>query len=270
GDNVILIIEDDPSFAKSLLSFTHKKGYKGLVAVRGDYGIEMAFQYMPQAILLDLQLPIKDGWQVMEELKKDPKTRHIPVHMMSSYEIKKESLRKGAIDFMNKPVAFEQMNEIFIKLEKALSKGPKKVLIIEENLKHAQALSEYLGNFSVKSEIKGNIKDGVSALQSEEIDCVILDMGLPDEEGYKTLETIKDNPGLENLPIIIFTGKNLSRIEEQKIKQYADSIVVKTAHSYQRILDEVTLFLHLIEENKISEEKAKTPKNIGRFNEILE
>src|SRR5690606_3932539 len=270
GDNVILIIEDDPSFAKSLLSFTHKKGYKGLVAVRGDYGIEMAFQYMPQAILLDLQLPIKDGWQVMEELKKDPKTRHIPVHMMSYYEIKKESLRKGAIDFINKPVAFEQMNEIFIKLEKALTNGPKKVLIIEENHKHAQALSYYLDSFNVKAEIKKNISDGVSALQNSDIDCVILDMGLPDEAGYNTLETVKDNPGLENLPIIVFTGKNLSRIEEQRIKQYADSIVVKTAHSYQRILDEVTLFLHLIEETKIVEGKTKSLASTGRFNEILE
>jgi len=269
-DNVILIIEDDPSFAKSLLSFTRKKGYKGLVAVRGDYGIELAFKYKPQAILLDLQLPVKDGWQVMKELKENSSTRHIPVHMMSSYEIKKESLRKGAIDFINKPVAFDQMNEIFLKLEKALSKGPKKVLIIEENLKHAQALAQYLDSFHVKAEIKENIAEGVSALQSNEIDCVILDMGLPDEEGYKTLETIKENPGLENLPIIIFTGKNLSRIEEQKIKQYADSIVVKTAHSYQRILDEVTLFLHLIEENKAAEGKAKPTKNTGRFNEILE
>ncbi|TCK82708.1 response regulator [Albibacterium bauzanense] len=270
GDNVILIIEDDPSFAKSLLSFTRKKGYKGLVAVRGDYGVELAFKYNPQAILLDLQLPIKDGWQVMSELKENPSTRHIPVHMMSSYEIKKESLRKGAIDFINKPVAFEQMNEIFIKLEKALSKGPKKVLIIEENPKHAQALSQYLDSFNVKAEIKENIQDGVSALQGDKIDCVILDMGIPDEEGYKTLETIKDNPGLENLPIIIFTGKNLSRIEEQKIKQYADSIVVKTAHSYQRILDEVTLFLHLIEENKVAEGKTKPSRKTGRFNEILE
>jgi len=270
GDNIILIIEDDPSFAKSLLSFTRKKGYKGLVAVRGDYGIEMAFKYNPQAILLDLQLPIKDGWQVMQELKENPVTRHIPVHMMSSYEIKKESLRKGAIDFINKPVAFEQMNEIFIKLEKALAKGPKKVLIIEENPKHAQALAQYLDSFNVKAEIKENIEEGVYALQNSEIDCVILDMGLPDEVGYKTLETVKDNPGLENLPIIIFTGKNLSRIEEQKIKQYADSIVVKTAHSYQRILDEVTLFLHLIEENKVIEGKTKLSSKTGRFNEILE
>ena len=270
GDNIILIIEDDPSFAKSLLTFTRKKGYKGLVAVRGDHGIGMAIQYSPKAILLDLQLPVKDGWQVMDELKSDPRTRHIPIHMMSSYEIKKESLRKGAIDFINKPVAFEQMNEIFIKLEKALTRGPKKVLIIEENTKHAQALSYYLDSFNVKAEIKDSITDGVSALQNSDIDCVILDMGIPDETGYNTLELVKDNPGLENLPIIVFTGKNLSRSEEQKIKQYADSIVVKTAHSYQRILDEVTLFLHLIEETKIVDGKTKPLSTTGRFNEILE
>lgn len=270
GDNVILIIEDDTSFAKSLLSFTQKKGYKGLVAVRGDEGIEMAFRYNPQAILLDLQLPVKDGWQVMKELKENPSTRHIPVHMMSSYEIRKESLRKGAIDFINKPIAFEQMNEIFKKLEKALERGSKKVLIIEENAKHAEALAQYLGTFNVKSEIKGDIQTGVETLKNEGVDCVILDMGIPDEIGYKTLEAVKDNPGLDNLPIIVFTGKNLSRIEEQKIKQYADSIVVKTAHSYQRILDEVTLFLHLVEENKEADGKKKLISNPGRFNDILE
>lgn len=269
-DNIILIIEDDTAFAKSLLSFTQKKGYKGIVAVRGDEGIEMAFRYNPQAILLDLQLPIKDGWQVMKELKENPKTRHIPVHMMSSYEIRKESLKKGAIDFINKPVAFEQMNEIFKKLEKVLERGSKKVLIIEENPKHAAALAQYLSTFNVKSEIRDEIKTGIETLHREDVDCVILDMGIPDEIGYKTLEAVKDNPGLDNLPIIVFTGKNLSRIEERKIKQYADSIVVKTAHSYQRILDEVTLFLHLVEENKETEGKKRKPtNNTGRFNEIL-
>src|SRR5690606_39962146 len=140
-----------------------KMGDEGWDAVRGDHGMELAVHYSPQAILLGLQLPAEDGWQVMQELKASPETRHIPVHMMSSYEIKKESLRKGAIDFINKPIAFEQMNEIFLKLEKALSKGPKKVLIIEENPKHAQALSQYLDSFNVKSEIKKSVNDGVSA-----------------------------------------------------------------------------------------------------------
>src|SRR5690606_25837085 len=118
--------------------------------------------------------------------------------------------------------------------------------------KHAQALAYYLESFRVKAEIKKNIAESVEALSGDHIDCVILDMGIPDAASYKTLETVKDNPGLENLPIIIFTGKNLSRTEEQKIKQYADSIAVKTAHSYERILDEVALFLHLVEEHNVS------------------
>ncbi len=249
GEKVILIVEDDTTFAKVLLDFTRKQGYKGIVAVRGDEALEMAHLYHPLAILLDIQLPIKDGWEVMDELKSNPKTRQIPVHIMSSMEVKKESLVKGAIDFINKPVALEQMHLIFKKLEEALNKGPRKVLIIEENAKHAKALAYFLETYNISVDIKGNIDEGVSSLQKREIDCVILDMGIPDQNAYETLETVKKNPGLENLPIILFTGKNLSKAEENKIRQYADSIVVKTAHSYQRIMDEVALFLHVVEES---------------------
>jgi CheY-like chemotaxis protein len=268
NDKVILIIEDDTNFATALLSFTHKKGYKGIVAVRGDQGIEMALQYQPVAILLDIQLPVKDGWQVMEELKSNLKTRHIPVHIMSSLEVKKESLLKGAVDFINKPVAIEQMQQIFLKLEDALNRHPKKVLIVEENNKHAQALSYFLSNFNVTTEIKGSVKEGIDALNKESVDCVILDMGIPDQNGYETLETVKKNPGLENLPIIIFTGKNISKTEENKIRQYADSIVVKTAHSYQRILDEVALFLHLVEANQTPGEE-QTERKLGSMDAVL-
>ncbi|MGX5689596.1 response regulator [Arcticibacter tournemirensis] len=267
-DKVILIVEDDTNFAKALLEYTHKNNYKGLVAVRGDLGIEMARQYKPLAILLDIQLPVKDGWEVMEELKADPLTRHIPVHIMSSMEVKKESLVKGAVDFINKPVAIEQMKKMFIKIEDALNRHPKKVLIIEENPKHAQALAYFLESSNVNSEIKGSVAEGVDALKKEEINCVILDMGIPDLSAYETLETVKKNPGLENLPIIIFTGKNLSKAEESRIKQYADSIVMKTAHSYQRILDEVALFLHLVEEKQspvADDHKRKNPV----LNEVL-
>src|SRR5690606_11033163 len=116
---------------------------------------------------------------------------------------------------------------------------PRKVLIIEENNKHANALSYFLGNFDISAEIKNTVSDSALALQEKDVDCVILDMGVPYETAYDTLETIRKNPGLENLPIIIFTGKNISKTEELKIKKYADSIIVKTAHSYQRVLDEV-------------------------------
>ncbi|WP_443945298.1 response regulator [Pedobacter sp. AW1-32] len=266
-DKVILIVEDDTPFAKTLLDFTRKRNYKGLVAVRGDVGIELAKAYKPLAILLDIQLPVKDGWQVMEELKSDPLTRPIPVHIMSSLQVKKESLLKGAVDFINKPFAFEHMQEIFQKLEDALSRYPKKVLIVEENEQHAKALSYFLSNFNIQTEIVSQVNDGVSALHKPEVNCVILDMGIPDKHAYETLEVVKKTPGLENLPIIIFTGKNLSKGEENRIKQYADSIVVKTAHSYQRILDEAGLFLHLVEEK--NKDKVKPSKKFSELQDVL-
>lgn len=269
GDKIILIIEDDTSFAKILLGFTRKRGYKGIVAVRGDLGIELANLYHPIAILLDIQLPIKDGWQVMEELKSNPVTKPIPVHIMSSLEVKKESLLKGAVDFINKPVAIEHMQQIFQKLEYALSRHPKKVLIVEENKQHAEALSYFLSNYSINTEVAGNVTEGIDALQKKEVDCVILDMGIPDKSAYETLETIKKTEGLENLPIIIFTGKNLSKGEESRIKQYADSIVVKTAHSYQRILDEAGLFLHLVEEKATDSAKRPASERLGGLYEVL-
>ena len=245
GDKVMLIIEDDTAFAKALLGFSRQRGYKCVISVRGDQGVEMALKYHPLAILLDLQLPIMDGWEVMEALKNNPVTRPIPVHIMSSMEAKKESRLRGAVDFINKPIAMEQMKQMFAKLEDALSRSPKKVLIVEENSKHAKALAYFLETFNVSSAVSSSVSDGVNTLKREEVDCVILDMGIPDKNAYETLEEVKKNPGLENLPIIVFTGKNLSSAEESRIKQYADSIVVKTAHSYQRILDEVSLFLHL-------------------------
>jgi len=270
GDKFILIVEDDTNFANILLDFTHKKGYKGLVAVSGDQGIALAKQYKPLAILLDIMLPIKDGWEVMEELKADPETRHIPVHIMSVLQLKKEGLKKGAIDFINKPVALDQMNEIFTKLENALKNDNKKVLIVEENTKHAEALSYFLDSFQIKSDIKHNINDSIAALQDQQANCVILDMGIPDQKAYETLEMVRKNPGLENIPIIVFTGKNLSLPEENRLKKYADSIVIKTAHSYQRILDEVTLFLHLVSNKKNTPIQDSLLSKNWELNDILE
>ncbi|MEC5147240.1 response regulator [Chitinophaga sp. 212800010-3] len=267
GDPVVLIVEDDTYFARALLEFTHTRGYKGIVAVRGDEAAELARIYKPIGILLDIELPVKDGWQVMEELKNDPLTRPIPVHIMSSMEVKKESLMKGAIDFISKPVDPESMQLIFEKMEFVLQRSTKKVLILEENARHAKALSYFLGNYGVNSEISSNVTDGVSLLQQKDVDCVILDMGIPDQQAYEALETVKEVKGLENLPIIIFTGKSLSNAEEQRIRQYADSIVVKTAHSYQRMLDEVSLFLHLVSERAPAVQGANG--KMGMLNEVL-
>jgi len=269
GDKIILIVEDDTNFAKSLLEFTRKRGYKGIVSVRGDHALNLALVYKPIGILLDIQLPIKSGWEVMEELKGNSHTKHIPVHIMSSLHLKQESLLKGAVNFLDKPVAFEQMPEIFKKIEQIVNNESQKVLIIEDNPKHAKALAYFLESYNINSEIKSEIEEGVNTLQNTDVNCVILDMGVPDQQAYQILEGIKKNPGLENLPVIVFTGKSLSMKEELKIKKYADSIVVKTAHSYQRMLDEVSLFLHLVEDNKTPDGKKDNYKKLQLLNDIL-
>jgi signal transduction histidine kinase/DNA-binding response OmpR family regulator len=269
GDKVILIVEDDINFAKSLLNFTRKKGYKGVVSVRGDYALNFALVYKPVGVLLDIELPIKSGWEVLEEMKNNSQTKHIPVHIMSSHKLKQESLLKGAVDFLDKPVAFDKIPEVFLRIESIINKEAQKVLIIEDNPKHAKALSFFLETYNINSEIKSEVSQGLEALNKKEIDCVILDMGIPDKQAYEILEGVKKNPGLENLPVIVFTGKSLSIKEEVKIKKYADSIIVKTAHSYQRMLDEVSLFLHLVEEKKDSKDKKESHKKLNLLNNIL-
>lgn len=268
-DKVILIVEDDTNFAKSLLNYARRRGYKGIVAVRGDEGLELAEKYTPLGILLDIELPVMSGWEVIDALKANPVTRPIPVHIMSSHKMRNESLMKGAVDFMDKPIAFEQMQEVFEKIEFVLSGKAQKVLIIEDNPRHAKALAYYLETFNIGSELKSSIAEGVDALKRKEVNCVILDMGIPDAKAYELLEEAKKNPDLENFPIIIFTGKSLSMAEELKIKKYADSIIVKTAHSYRRMLDEVSLFLHLVEENKSAAQKKGDSATLGVLGEIL-
>lgn len=268
GDSSILIVEDDTDFAKSLLNFTRQRGYKGVVTVRGDQALPLALEYMPLGILLDVELPVKSGFEVIEELKSNPQTRHIPVHVMSSHQLKRESLLKGAIHFLDKPVAYEQIPEVFARIEQIVNKESQKVLIIEDNAKHAEALSYFLANHRVNSEVRSDLEQGVAALLDDAVDCVILDMGIPDKKAYEILDRVKKNPGLENLPIIVFTGKSLSLKEELKIKQYADSIIVKTAHSYQRMLAEVSLFLHLVEENGAQKNLSQSAKNY-KLNDVL-
>lgn len=262
GDKTILIVEDDTPFAKALLEFSRERGYKGVVTVRGDEAYNMAVHYKPVAVLLDIQLPVKSGWEVMEELKSNAMTRHIPVHIMSSHKLRQESLLKGAINFLDKPAAFDKIPEVFHRIEQIVNRESQKVLIIEDNSKHAEALSFFLDSNNIKSEISSDVSKSIEALQREDINCVILDMGIPDHQAYEILENVKGNGNLENIPVIVFTGKSLSMNEEMKIKKYADSIIVKTAHSYQRMLDEVSLFLHIVEDKKSGAKKEITKKQL--------
>jgi signal transduction histidine kinase/DNA-binding response OmpR family regulator/CHASE3 domain sensor protein len=267
GDKVLLIVEDDTLFAGSLLEFARKKGYKGIVAVSGDAAVRMARRFLPMGVLLDIQLPVKNGWEVMDELKKDPHTKLIPVHIISSFEAKNESLQKGAVDFLSKPMAFENMDNVFERIEYYLNRSARKVLIVEDNSRHAEALAYFLGGHHVRMEVAGTIADSIGFLNKEEVHGVILSREAG-KEGLDTLEMVRNNPDLADIPIIVFTGMNISKAEEARLRQYADSIVVKTAHSYQRVLDEVSLFLHVVAEGK---EEGKTNNNsrLGALGEVL-
>lgn len=268
GDKSIVIVEDDIGFAKALVTLIRQRGYKAIVTVRGDEAVDLVNRYQPTGVLLDIELPVKNGWQVMEELKSNPRTRHIPVHIMSSHEAKNKSLLHGAVDFLNKPLAMDQLNEVFRKIEYIVENKPQKVLIVEENSKHAKALAYYLETFDINTEIKNDLPSGIHALHAEAVNCVILDMGIPGQYAYDSLEKVKASPRLENIPIIIFTGRSLSKTEEMRIKQYADSIVVKTAHSYHRILDEVSLFLHLVTTQRKETDPIPT-RRLGALKDVL-
>ncbi|HET6255685.1 MAG TPA: response regulator [Puia sp.] len=267
GDKVLLIVEDDTLFAGLLLEFTRKKGYKGIVAVSGDAAVRMARRFLPIGILLDIQLPVRNGWEVMEELKKDPHTRLIPVHIMSSFEARSESLQKGAVDFMSKPTALENMDNVFERIEYYLNRSGRKVLIVEDNGRHAQALAYFLASNQIRMEIARTITEGMGLLKQEDVHGVILSREGGKEE-LETLEMVRQNSELTDIPIIVFTGMNISKAEEARLRQYADSIVVKTAHSYQRVLDEVSLFLHVVAESK-EDAKAGNNGRLGGLEEVL-
>ena len=267
GDRVLLIVEDDTFFAHELLEFSRKKGYKGLVAVSGDTAVRMARQYLPTGILLDIQLPVKNGWEVMDELKKDARTRSIPVHIMSSFEVKNESMMHGAVDFLSKSRAFENMDQAFEKIEYILNRSAKKVVIVEDNMRHAQALAFFLSSHNLHMEIAPTIALSADVLQREDVQGVILSRE-PGKEEADTLEMVRRHPAFEKIPMIVFTGMNISKSEEARLRQYADSIVVKTAHSYQRVLDEVSLFLHVVSEGKDKEE-GNGFSRLGGLDEVL-
>ena len=268
GDKVLLIVEDNSIFAQELLDFSRKKGYKGIVAVSGDAAIRMARQYLPMGIILDIQLPVKSGWEVMDDLKKDARTRNIPVHIMSSFEVKNESLQKGAVDFLPKATAFGNMDQAFEKIEYFFSRSARKVIIVEDNMRHAQALAFFLGAHNLHMEIAPTIAQSEHILQKEDVHGVILSREAGKEEA-DTLEMVRKHPAFENIPLIVFTGMNISKGEEARLRQYADSIVVKTAHSYQRVLDEVSLFLHIVGESRDAAGNGSAAGRLGALDEVL-
>jgi CheY-like chemotaxis protein/HAMP domain-containing protein len=255
-DRSILIIEDDEKFAKILFDLAHERGFKCVVAPNGEKGLEYAKKINPSAIILDIGLPGIDGWTVMEKLKDNPYTRHIPVHFMSVSEKNIDAMKMGAIGFLNKPASMKKLKEAFKKIEDTISRTIKKLLIVEDDERQRKSILDLIGNGDVKTMSVGSGQQAFELLKSEHFDCMVLDLGLEDISGFELIEKIRKDESVFNIPIIIYTGKELTKKERFELQKHAESIIIKGAKSPERLLDETTLFLHRVEKD-LPEEKQK-------------
>jgi len=267
-DKVVLIIEDDLSFVNILLDFIHERKYKGIVALQGNMGLNYARTYKPDAIILDCKLPVMDGMKVMSYIKNDPSIRHIPVHMLSAFDVKKESLNGGAFDFIRKPTDRDDLIAAFDKMEAFVSRKLKEVLIIEDNKTQNDLVKELLDEGDIKCIQAYSGKEGILHLEEGTTDCVILDLGLPDMKGIDLLEKTRKNKKLADIPIIVYTGAELTKKELIGIEKYANTIVLKTARSNERLLAETNLFLHRVERN-LPKEKQTTIRSLYNSDTVL-
>ncbi len=267
-DRMILIMEDDEQFAHVLLDFVRERNYKGIVAAQGNTGLNYARIYKPDAILLDLQLPVMDGAEVLRQLKNDPELRHIPVQIISGYDRRKESLQLGAFDFLNKPVSKQQLQGVFDKIEGFMSRKLKQLLVIEDNLAQNQAICDLIGNGDVKTISAFSGKEAFEKLAAQEVDCIIVDLGLPDMSGFDILEKIKNDSALNKIPVVVYTAKDLSKEEVSRLNKLASTVVLKTANSQERLLDETALFLHRVEA-RLPADKQQIIRKLHRSDEVL-
>ena len=272
GDKSILVIEDDLHFSKILKDFIHKRGYKYLAGERGKSGVELAIQYQPMSIILDISLPDMDGLMVLDMLKKNLTTRHIPVHIISARETNSEAMKKGAIGWNKKPTTAKDINLVLSKFEQVLKKSLKEVLIVEDDEANQVALTQLIKSQGVNITVAGDGRHALDLITSNKPDCVILDLGLPDISGFDLLEKLKtemSDSGESLPPFIIYTGKELSEEEYRHLNQYAKSIVIKGANSPDRLLDEVSLFLHSVE-SQLPEEQRSVLRMLHDPTKVLE
>ncbi len=246
GDRTVLIVEHDPKFAAILLDMAHERGMKGLITSRGEAALDLARQYKPTAITLDLQLPDMDGWVVLDRLKHDPALRHIPVHVISVDESVHSGKRRGAFACLKKPVSRKALQDAFTAMQSFLDRRQKSLLVVEDNEVERDNIVRLIGNGEVATTAVASAREALDLLQAQPFDCLVLDLRLPDLSGLEVMEKIKEM-GLTDLPVIVYTGKDLTPDEEARLKELTQAIIPKDARSLERLLDETALFLHRVE-----------------------
>ncbi|MBR2563383.1 MAG: response regulator [Paenibacillus sp.] len=269
GDKTLLIIEDDVKFAQILMDMARGRGFKALVALQGDTGLEMAREHLPDAIILDIQLPVIDGWTILGELKSSSVTRHIPVHVISVVDDMKQGLMMGAIAYLKKPSSKEALDKAFSQIESYTENQLKRLLIVEDDEIQRTAIIELIGHDDVVITAVSTGQEALNELHSQRYDCMVLDLMLTDMTGFEMLDQIRDDEYLNDLPIIIYTGKELDSKEEMKLRKYAESIIIKDVKSPERLLDETTLFLHRVEAN-LPEDKRRILQKLHNKETLFE
>ena len=268
GDSTILVVEDDPRFAAILAKHCRTRGFKCLVAPNGEEGIELAGEHLPCAILLDIRLPGVDGWTVLETLKDRTETRHIPVHVITVEDARVEALRKGALGYVAKPVAMADLDRAFVRINDILTREARKVLVVEDDPTLRNGIIKIVGDQDVHAQAAGTAHEAIRQLGAEKWDCMILDLTLPDMTGFELLKALEGMDDIETPPVIVYTGRELTREEDEELRQYAESIIVKGVRSEERLLDEVTLFLHQMV-SKLPERKKRTVTNLHDTDSML-
>ncbi len=233
-----------------------------MVAHDGERGIEMVKQTRPDAVILDIGLPGIDGWEVLETLKNDERTKNIPVHCFSGHDESAKAMTMGAIAYYKKPATLDQIKEAFGQIEARTQSGVRRLLVVEDNSVQHSAINALFEEAQVDVTVCTTGQEALDNLRRETFDCLVLDLSLPDIDGYSLLEMIHDDPEYPKIPVIVYTARDLTREQEAKLRKYADRIILKTDQSADRLLSEASLFLHWVD----SKEAGNKPKTADAGN----
>jgi CheY-like chemotaxis protein len=266
GEKSVLIIEDDRDFAQWLLDVARQNGFKAVVTTRGKQALPLVREFVPAAITLDLSLPDMDGWHILNRLKSDLATRHIPVFVISAREEPRNALRMGALRFLTKPIDESQIRQIFEKASEMDATTAKKLLLIEDDEIQRSSIRDLIGNQTAHIVEAQDGGGALERLRNEPVDCVVLDLMLPDMSGFELIEKIRSEH--EHLPIIVYTAKDLSQEEEEKLNRIAQTTIVKTVRSPERLFDQTALWLHR-DASTLPEDKREILRRLNDPNEVL-
>jgi HAMP domain-containing protein/CheY-like chemotaxis protein/signal transduction histidine kinase len=268
GDNVLLIVDDDPHYARVLLGLARDKGFKGIVANRGQLALSLARQYVPTAITLDVFLPDMLGWTVLNNLKLDPAMRHIPVQMLSVEEERQHGLSHGAFSYLVKPGTTEDLETAFERIKSYVMPHKKRLLVVEDNDIERQGIVDLLLHDDIEVAAVGTGSEALAVMQEKAVECCVVDLKLPDMTGFELLERMQAKHELRDTPVVVFTGKDLSESEETQLRSLAKSVVLKDVQSPERLFDETALFLHRVVA-ELPDAKRKMLERLHGSNDVL-